>query len=49
MLTLIRHVYMVISEIVTFFIYALSFVFLPEYFGKCSVSLEATIDHSVLR
>ena len=30
----LRHVYMVISEIVTFFIYGLSLVFLPEYFGK---------------
>ena len=29
-----RHVYMVISEVVTFFLYALSLAFLPEYFGK---------------
>lgn len=29
-----RHVYMVLSEIVTLFIYAVSMTFLPEYFGK---------------
>jgi phospholipid-translocating ATPase len=28
-----RHVYMIISEVVTLGIYALSMVFLPEYFG----------------
>lgn len=28
-----RHIYMVISEVVTFFLYALSLAFLPEYFG----------------
>ena len=28
-----RHVYMIISEVVTFFLYAVSLVFLPEYFG----------------
>ncbi len=30
---IIRHVYMVLSEIVTLMIYAVSIVFLPEYFG----------------
>lgn len=29
-----RHMYMVISEVVTFFLYALSLAFLPEYFGE---------------
>lgn len=29
---------MVISEIVTFFIYGLSLVFLPEYFGEFTLS-----------
>ena len=29
-----RHVYMVVSEIATVIIYAISIVFLPEYFGK---------------
>ena len=28
-----RHMYMVVSEIVTLFIYAISMIFLPEYFG----------------
>jgi phospholipid-translocating ATPase len=31
-----RHVYMIISEVVTLAIYALSMVFLPEYFGASS-------------
>lgn len=30
---LLRHVYMVIAEIVTLILYAISIVFLPEYFG----------------
>jgi len=29
-----RHVYMVIAEIVTLLLYAVSIVFLPEYFGE---------------
>ena len=29
-----RHIYMVVSEIVTFFLYAISMLFLPEYFGE---------------
>lgn len=29
----LRHVYMVLSEIITLLIYAISIVFLPEYFG----------------
>lgn len=29
-----RHVYMVVSEIVTLFFYVASMAFLPEYFGK---------------
>ena len=29
-----RHVYMVVSEIATVIIYAISIVFLPEYFGR---------------
>lgn len=29
----IRHLYMVISEVVTLLFYAISIVFLPEYFG----------------
>ena len=29
-----RHVYMVVYEIATVIIYAISIVFLPEYFGK---------------
>jgi hypothetical protein len=28
-----RHIYMVIAEIVTLLLYAVSIVFLPEYFG----------------
>jgi phospholipid-translocating ATPase len=30
-----RHVYMIISEVVTLGIYAFSMIFLPEYFGAC--------------
>jgi hypothetical protein len=30
---------MVVSEVVTFFLYALSLAFLPEYFGKSVYSL----------
>jgi len=33
-----RHVYMVIAEIVTLLLYAVSVVFLPEYFGRRSYS-----------
>ena len=29
----LRHLYMVISEVVTLFLYAISIAFLPEYFG----------------
>lgn len=29
-----RHVYMIISEVVTLGIYAFSMIFLPEYFGS---------------
>lgn len=28
---------MIISEVVTFFLYAVSLVFLPEYFGQLSL------------
>lgn len=31
---LCRHVYMIISEVVTLGIYAFSMIFLPEYFGS---------------
>jgi hypothetical protein len=31
-----RHIYMVISEVVTLFFYVISIAFLPEYFGACS-------------
>ena len=36
---------MVVSEVVTFFLYALSLAFLPEYFGKYIVAslLEETL------
>ena len=34
-----RHVYMVVSEIVTFFLYAISLTFLPEYFGEYQLLL----------
>jgi phospholipid-translocating ATPase len=30
-----RHLYMIISEVVTLVIYAFSMIFLPEYFGGC--------------
>jgi len=29
-----RHIYMVIAEVVTFMVYIVSMVFLPEYFGE---------------
>jgi phospholipid-translocating ATPase len=35
----LRHVYMVIAEIVTLLLYAVSIIFLPEYFGMCFYSL----------
>ena len=38
-LTFRRHVYMIISEVVTLGIYALSMVFLPEYFGASDTTL----------
>lgn len=28
-----RHIYMVIAEVVTLFLYVISMAFLPEYFG----------------
>ena len=31
---LLRHVYMIISEVATLLFYAVSMVFLPEYFGR---------------
>jgi hypothetical protein len=34
-----RHVYMIISEVVTLGIYAFSLVFLPEYFGPSACAL----------
>lgn len=34
-----RHVYMVLSEVITVIIYAISIVFLPEYFGECCRTL----------
>ena len=34
----LRHVYMVIAEIATLLLYAVSIVFLPEYFGTCFYS-----------
>jgi phospholipid-translocating ATPase len=30
----VRHVYMIVSEVVTLLFYAVSMVFLPEYFGE---------------
>lgn len=30
----VRHLYMVISEIVTLFLYIISMAFLPEFFGE---------------
>ena len=38
---LYRHIYMVISEIVTLLIYLASMAFLPEYFGMFSVLLSS--------
>lgn len=35
----LRHLYMVISEVVTLFLYAISIAFLPEYFGMCHALL----------
>ena len=32
-----RHIYMVISEIVTLLLYVISIAFLPEYFGELYV------------
>ena len=43
-----RHLYMLISEIVTFFLYAISMLFLPEYFGK-SVPLCSFVPVSLWR
>ena len=40
---LARHVYMIISEVVTLAIYALSMVFLPEYFGTLRGMTTCTI------
>lgn len=36
--TIYRHIYMVISEVVTLFFYVISIAFLPEYFGTTSFS-----------
>lgn len=33
----VRHIYMVLSEIITLLIYVVSIVFLPEYFGESRV------------
>ena len=38
-MNILRHVYMVIAEIVTLLLYAGSIVFLPEYFGMYFYSL----------
>ncbi len=37
-----RHVYMIISEIVTLVIYVVSIMFLPEYFGESATSIYLT-------
>jgi hypothetical protein len=37
-----RHIYMVISEVVTLFFYVISIAFLPEYFGAYSAAVAAT-------
>lgn len=34
-----RHIYMVISEIVTLLLYVISIAFLPEYFGELYILL----------
>lgn len=41
-LTMCRHIYMVVSEIVTLLIYMISMAFLPEYFGIPSASSAKT-------
>lgn len=35
-LCIYRHIYMVVSEILTLLIYAVSMAFLPEFFGESS-------------
>ena len=52
-MNIFRHIYMVIAEIVTLLLYAISIVFLPEYFGaflqficKLSPSLSIASVHS---
>ncbi len=39
----LRHLYMVISEVVTLLLYAISMTFLPEYFGARSFPLSLSL------
>jgi hypothetical protein len=45
-----RHPWMIISEIVTFLIYAISMVVLPQYFGEHQILIACfpTLDHDLI-